>query len=123
MSVTIEGPYETPWWYLVIDGYLVPHVKVEKRQGDEDGANWCVVVDSRFATEWVTREEIQRWAFVLANMGAVCNGYTHHGKESSPLNRWKCGYDQLGSDVVAQSRRETMHVVDGSQPHDSTGDE
>ena len=111
MGIDLHGPFQTPHWRLSIDGYEVPHVEVGFRGGDEDGPNWTVIVDNRFATEFVTRDEIKRWAHVLASMGAVCAGYSCHGENSQPLNRFHCRIGPLSSDAVAESRRGMMRAV------------
>ena len=116
MSVEFHGPFAVPHWRLTIDGYEIPHVEVSFRGGDEDGPNWTVAVDNRFATEFVTRDEIRRWAHVLANMGAICAGYSCHGENSQPCNRFKCKLGALGSDIVASSQRDNMRIVPTPEP-------
>lgn len=117
MTVEILGPFNEPQYRLVLDGFLVPHVRIAFRGGDEEGPNWTLIVDGRFATDWVTREEIQRWAFVVANMGAVCSGFSSHGEHSQPMNRFGCRVSGIGSDARARWQRDQMRLV--TDPEDS----
>lgn len=105
------GPFRQTTYKLVTGGYVVPHAHVLFTGGDPDGRSWELVVDGRFSTEAVTLDEIKRWAFVLANMGAVCAGYSCHGENSGPLNRFNCRIGKIGSDTMAEMRRSEMKLV------------
>lgn len=110
MSVEFHGPGPGTW-IVSVDGYQVPHVEALFRGGDEDGDNWSLLVDSRFASVWVTRDEIGRWAWLLANMGAICSGYSCHGENSEPLNRFKCQINAVSSGDLARWRREDLRLI------------
>lgn len=87
-TVEIAGPYVSAGdiHYLVVNRCRVPHILLWQRDND----TWSLNVDGRFGGDF-TKDEIERFGYVLANAMAVSAGYTHHGSDSKPMNRHSCG--------------------------------
>ena len=65
-----------------IDGVTVPNVEVFTG----DGELFSLVLDRRFGSEYVTREELDRWLPLIAHAQAIGAGYSCHGPNSRPVN-------------------------------------
>ena len=88
-EVRVIGPFER--FKVKVDGYIVPRleiVPVEGTDGDLDGELVTVLVDEHFCG-FCTKEEVQRWAPLIANAMAVASGFTCHGENSRPANPYK----------------------------------
>lgn len=94
MSTKITGPM-SPHHVATIDGYAVPFVKLHKLDGKDDGL-FNVCLDDRFVT-LADQEEIQRWLPMLAHALAIGSGFSCHGENSVPHNRFNCKVMQIGS--------------------------
>lgn len=78
-------------WDVVSHGYSVPYLTAIKCEN----GNVLLSLDGRFLIEG-TEEETQKWIPMIANAMAIGAGYSCHGKNSQPLNRFKCGVVNLG---------------------------
>lgn len=63
---------------VTVDGYLVPRVEVAE---DQATGQWYVTYDKRFSIV-ASLDELQRWVWLLAQVQAVGEGYSCHGKNS-----------------------------------------
>lgn len=70
---------------VTVDDYLVPHLSATTLK---DGSV-SLVLDRRFEVI-VSREECDRWLPFLANAMAYSAGYSCFGKNSAPVNNYKC---------------------------------
>ncbi len=72
-------PPRTAGQAVTIDGYLVPRVEVSE---DAATGRWIVTYDGRFGIVAEDLEELRRWLWLLAQVQAVGEGYSCHGKNS-----------------------------------------
>lgn len=95
--MSIVGPFQ-PESRMSVNGYQVPFVTVStvKNPPEQDGLI-NLIVDHRFAVT-CTEEELEKWAPILANAMAVSAGYSCHGENCEPLNRFKTKLVELSSD-------------------------
>ncbi len=82
----------TPY-FVEIDGCTVPNVEVFRSapgEGNETaligGELFSVCIDHRFASEYVTREELDRWLPLIAHAQAIGAGFSCHGPNSRRVN-------------------------------------
>lgn len=107
MSVEIIGPF-MPESRVTLYGYKVPYLTVYPR---EDGTV-NVVVDGRFGLhEPVSREEFDRWVFIIANAMAVAAGYSCHGENCGPSNPFMTRMSEL---KITSSTPE-LSVIEGGK--------
>lgn len=78
-----------------MDGYRVPYLQVIKYVAPEHDGLLSLNVDERFSIDFL-EEELDKWAWIIANGMAVAAGYSCHGENSQPLNRFKCAVHMLG---------------------------
>lgn len=73
-----------------MNGCTVPHIELLKPGGVSEGFefDYTLLIDGRFAALVKTDELLNQWGYALANAMAVAAGYTHHGPESKPRNRF-----------------------------------
>lgn len=90
MTLDIRGP-KLPHHEFTVNGYKVPGVT-----GFETDDGWNIVVDGRFAIT-ATHDEMERWIWLLANGMAVAAGFTCHGENSQPMNRYNTQVAQIGA--------------------------
>jgi hypothetical protein len=87
-TVEIAGPYLSvnDIHYLVVNGCRVPYIELWQH----DNGVWGLNVDGRFGSDF-TKDEIEKFGYILANAMAISAGYTHHGPNSQLMNRHSCG--------------------------------
>jgi hypothetical protein len=80
----IVGPFIAPEWsYAVVNGCLVPYIKLVKLTGENDGKTE-VHLDCQV---WIIEDSgIDVVLHMLATCMARAAGYTHHGETSKPFN-------------------------------------
>lgn len=83
----IIGPFRGGLYRLACHGYVVPNIKLYKRNDDVD--LWSIQLDERFEIDAPT-DEVNRWAWLVANSMAIAAGYSCHGENCQPLNPYKC---------------------------------
>lgn len=83
--VTLHGPFTEIAHAIAVDGFILPHVKARKHQGGPDDGLIELVLDNRFGLT-CTEEELEKWAWFLANSMAVAAGYTCIGENCNPVN-------------------------------------
>jgi hypothetical protein len=96
MSTEYIGPFSDNFRILV-DGYSVPYVEAYQKEAD----TWTLVLDHRFSVD-ATGEEVQKWLWWIANAMAIAAGYSCHGENSEPLNRYKCKVMGLSQDELRE---------------------
>ena len=107
-GVDLVGPLATaPRYVPVVDGFKVPYLEVRECL---DG--WEVICDGRHCIPHLKLEEVQRWLPFIANAMAVAAGYPCHGSREK-MHPFGCRVSSIGADVVADSVRDTFHVVEG----------
>lgn len=72
-------PPRAPGSQVTIDGFAVPRLEVSE---DHATGKWHVTYDGRFGAVADSLEELQRWAWIVANAQAVGEGYSCHGEHS-----------------------------------------
>ena len=88
-TVEIIGPFRGDVYRLSVNGCRLYKVELTPMAPPEnwDEDSFFLKIDGRFAKENVSRDEIKRWGYILANAMAVSAGYTHHGPDSQPMNK------------------------------------
>lgn len=94
-------PVEILWWNdtrgkIVSHGYMVPYLQAVKHAGKDDGLI-DILLDERFAITIHNDEELQYWIPFLANAMAIAGGFSCHGENCVPMNRFKTKCMQIGS--------------------------
>lgn len=83
----IIGPFVEPeYHYAVVNGCTVPHIKIVKKEGKEDG-KVEIHLDGRFIYI-IDDTALDLVLNLLANAMAVSAGYSSHGPESKPINKF-----------------------------------
>lgn len=78
----IIGPFTEPEWsYAVIDGYRVPHIKLVRGTGQNDGKTE-IHLDSRLIYAFSEGDQLDLFLHLLANAMAVAAGYSCFGANS-----------------------------------------
>jgi len=104
----IVGPF-LPEFRVTIGGYKVPYVNARLL----DDGRVDVTIDRRFGMpDPVSREEFNRWIYILANAMAVAAGYSCHGENCTPINPFKIGMSQIGS---VPSPKPELTLIDGDK--------
>jgi len=71
-------------YQVAIDGYLVPRVRVSKTADTDTTGLWDVSLDERYCV-LESKEEMNKWVWLLANAQAISEDWSCHGKNSTPL--------------------------------------
>lgn len=80
---------------ITIDGFHVPHIEAHpKRESDSVD----LVLDGRFSIT-ATQAEVERWGWFLAQAMAIAAGYSSHGEDSRPTNRYKVRLGTFGEPI------------------------
>lgn len=106
-GVNLHGPFAPVFYLVEYDGFLVPNLLARKATDHPD--RWCLVLDERFATEWLPREEIERWIGMIANAQALGAGYPCHGAEKKS-NPFRVGIGRIKS-TDDPTPRERLRLV------------
>lgn len=105
MVDSLFGPRVHPDDYLLLyEGYRIPFVTARNRGDTPDGI-WTVTVDERIQFD-VFRDEIDRWAPVLAWLGAVAAGYNKPGTGSTLSNPFAVQVSDIGGDQPEEDQGE-----------------
>lgn len=77
---------------IVSHGYMVPYLEAVKHTAAKDDGLIDVVLDDRYAITIENEDDLQMWIPFLANAMAVAAGFSSHGENSVPRNRFntKC---------------------------------
>lgn len=101
----IIGPF-IPEHLVSINGYKVPYITVTPTQ---DG-RIDLYVDCRFGLDApVSIEEFNRWIGIIANAMAVAAGYSSHGENCQPINKYKVKLTSLGKIAPI------LNIIDGDK--------
>ncbi|KKL95925.1 hypothetical protein LCGC14_1849660 [marine sediment metagenome] len=92
--VDLIGPFRGDIHYISISGYRLNNVHARRHEKGKD--LWAVVLDGRFEID-VTAIELCHWAGFLGDAMAIAAGYTCHGENCMPLNRYKTLFTGLKS--------------------------
>lgn len=77
----IIGPFASPEYHVaVIDGYLVPHIKLVPKTGADDGKTE-IHLDERFIYI-VDTSDLDVFLHLMANAMAIAAGYSCFGENS-----------------------------------------
>lgn len=80
--VDLFGPFAHGNHYeVMVEGQSIPGIKVY----ETDDGQLSVTLDGRFGVT-TTRDELERWAWFIANAMAVAAGYTCFGRDARPSN-------------------------------------
>jgi len=90
-GVELVGPFVEEW-RVTVRGYRVPHLTAIP---SADGASVSLCLDERFLIVG-TDEEVRKWIPFLADAMAVAAGWSCHGEQATPLNRFKTRMTGLG---------------------------
>lgn len=72
---------------ITVDGFAVPCLKVSELHGANEGL-FNLIVDGRLSVT-VEKDELEKWAWFVANAMAVAAGYSSHGANSCVPNPYK----------------------------------
>lgn len=90
MTAVLEGPF-IEYYHLIVDGYVVPHVKAHKVNENE----YNLSVGHFVAL--IHKDDLEQVAHLLANGMAIAAGYTCHGKNSRRANPYNVQMMQIGN--------------------------
>lgn len=86
MSTEFVGPFQE-YHHVTVDGYKVPRLLWFPAKGANDGTG-MLVLDERFGVE-CSEDEVQKWAWIIANAMAIGNGFSSFGENCVPMNEYK----------------------------------
>lgn len=73
---------------VLIDGYAVPYIHVEKFTGENGFINYAISLDQRFAYNVPTLERLLSAVSLAANSMAIAKGYSSFGANLRPMNEF-----------------------------------
>ncbi len=73
---------------VLIDGYAVPYIHVEKFTGENDLVNYAISLDHRFAYNVPDLERLLSAVSLAANSMAIAKGYSSFGKNLRPMDEF-----------------------------------
>lgn len=73
---------------VLIDGYAVPYIHVEKFTGENGLVNYAISLDHRFAYNVPNLERLLSAVSLAANSMAIARGYSSFGANLRPMNEF-----------------------------------
>lgn len=92
MATAAIGP-TIPHYKFTVDGYSVPNLTGILVDGEN---TWNLIYDERFGYTCAD-QDLHQLVWWIANIAAVNAGFTHHGKDSRPLNPHTVQVMEIGS--------------------------
>lgn len=85
---------------ITIDGYSIPFLTAHDLRKTATVPSDLVelILDDRFSIT-ATRAEVDRWGWFLANAMAVAAGFSSHGEQSQPMNRFRLRLGEFGEQL------------------------
>ena len=84
---------------IVSHGYMVPYLEAVKHTASEADGAIDLLLDDRFAVTIENDEALQMWVPFLANAMAVAAGFSCHGENSVPRNRFNSKCMMISGDL------------------------
>ncbi len=104
MDEWLGNPATNQIGYLLVEGYRIPHIRLIKSADPANDGLARLNIDDRFGMEYVSEDEIKRWAPILANAMAVSAGFSCYNENGLRLDRrFAPRMGALGSDMLGES--------------------